>query len=288
LQPRLRVAVVVPCFDDGATLPATIDSLRAQEPHELVVVDDGSSDANTIAELERLEADGIPVVRQSNAGPAAARMSGVRATSAPYVFALDADDMAAPGALTALADALDADAGAVAAWGDTEMFGNANVHIPKAPSIDPWQITYVNPLPTSALIRRDALVSVGGWQLEAGYEDWDLWMAFAERGWCGVHVRRTVVRHRVHAGRRWSRDFGHHAAIEDELRRRHGALFAQRRPNWLRSRAPWRSRLLLPIVFSLPLVPRSIRFRVAVLIGHPVVVSRLWLQSRRTRAADGV
>jgi len=173
----------------------------------------------------------------------------------------------------------------VMAWGDTQMFGDANVHLPKARALDPWEITYVNSIPMAAMVRRDALLSVGGWQLELGYEDWDLWMAFAERGLRGVHVIRTVARHRVHTSRRWSRDFARHTQIEDELRRRHERLFAERRRNWLRSRAPWRSRLLLPIVFALPFVPRVVRFRLAVVIANPLVVPRLWLQARRARAA---
>ena len=44
----IRVAVVVPCFNDGATLPETIRSVQAQEPAELVVVDDGSNDPATL------------------------------------------------------------------------------------------------------------------------------------------------------------------------------------------------------------------------------------------------
>ena len=50
-------------------------------------------------------------------------MTGVEATSAPYVFPLDADDAVVPGALAALADALDAVPGAALAWGDIEVWG---------------------------------------------------------------------------------------------------------------------------------------------------------------------
>lgn len=278
---QARIAAVVPCFNDGRTLPDTLESLRAQEPLELVVVDDGSDDRYTIEVLDGLRGSGTNVVRQHNSGPAAARMTGVRSTSAPYVFPLDADDLVAPGALTALADALDRDPDAVIAWGDTEMFGDANVYVRKARALDPWQITYVNPIPTATMIRRDALLAVGGWQLDLGYEDWDLWQAFAERGWRGVHVERAVARHRVHGARRWSRDFGRHEAIEAELRSRHSSLFAARRRNWRRSRAPWRARLLYPLLFTLPLVPPAVRFRLAVLVGNPIATPRLWLGGRR-------
>jgi glycosyltransferase involved in cell wall biosynthesis len=281
---RPRIAAIVPCFNDGATLPATLDSLRNQEPIELVVVDDGSDDPDTVRSLAELEAGGTAVVRQPNSGPAAARTAGVHATNAEYVFALDADDLVAPGALTDLADALDRDNEAVLAWGDTQMFGQASVRLPKARVLDPWHITYVNAIPTASLIRRRALESVGGWQLETGYEDWDLWMAFAERGWRGVHVPRTVAQHRLHGARRWSRDFARHTQIEEELRRRHQRLFAERRRNWVRSGAPWRERLLLPLIFRLPL-SRAMRFRLGVLVGNPVAVPRMWYQGRRARAA---
>ena len=63
-----RVAVVVPCYDDGETLGEALDSLRDQEPHELVVVDDGSSDPATLAVLNALERDGVRVsVRRTRA-----------------------------------------------------------------------------------------------------------------------------------------------------------------------------------------------------------------------------
>src|SRR5207245_2829567 len=87
----------------------------------------------------------------------------------------------------------------------------------------------------------------GGWQLGTAYEDWDLWMAFAERGWIGVRVRHIAEIHREHAGRRWAGVLvpAHNDAI---LRQRHSSLFEHRRSNWRRSRAPWRSKLMLPVI----------------------------------------
>src|SRR5437870_782968 len=102
-----RVAVVVPCFNDGETLPETLASLRGEELHELVVVDDGSDDPETLETLARLANEGTRIVRRANGGLSAARMAGVNATEARYVLPLDADDLVVPGALAELADALD-------------------------------------------------------------------------------------------------------------------------------------------------------------------------------------
>ena len=99
-------AVVIPCWNDGETVGDTVASARDQAD-ELLVVDDGSTDPATLAVLERLRADGVGVLRVENGGPSAARMAGLAGTTAPYVFPLDADDELVPGALAALAHALD-------------------------------------------------------------------------------------------------------------------------------------------------------------------------------------
>src|SRR4051812_7174454 len=94
-----RVAVVIPCHDDGPLAVEAVDSvLREVEEVELVVVDDGSTAPETQEALDGLRARGVRVLRQDNAGLGAARMAGVGATTAPYVFPLDSDDLLEPGA----------------------------------------------------------------------------------------------------------------------------------------------------------------------------------------------
>jgi glycosyltransferase involved in cell wall biosynthesis len=268
-----RLAVVIPCFNDAATLEDAIASTAGQEPHELVVVDDGSTDAATIALLDRLRAEGVRVLRQENAGPAAARMAGVAATSAPYVFPLDADDRLAPGGLGALADALDADPDAAAAWGDELLFGRVSGKARLGRRLDPWLVTYVNEQPIASLYRRSALLEAGGWQVRSGYEDWDLWMAFAERGSRGVHVARVTHHYRVSDSGRFASNMRAHDAIVAELRGRHPDLYAGRRRNWRRSSAPLHLRLVLPLIGLLP-VAEAQRSRLTQFVSHPVRLLR--------------
>lgn len=270
--------MVVPCYDDGVTLPKTLASLRGQEPHELAIVDDGSTDAGTLELLERLRAEGVLVLRQANKGPAAARMAGVAATHAPYVYPLDADDLVAPGGLTALGDALDRNPGAAAAWGLERTFGLAALEISHPEGLDPWLVTYLNESPIAALIRRERLLEAGGWQVRSGYEDWDLWMSMAERGFTCVRVPDLVFLHRLHGARRYAENRSRHAAIYEELRWRHPLLFQSRRRNWRRSSAPLRLRLLLPLIAAVPLSDYQ-RYRLGSFVSHP---SRL-VQARLAR-----
>jgi glycosyltransferase involved in cell wall biosynthesis len=160
-QKRARgsVAVVIPCFNDGATLVDAVASAQSQDvPAEIIVVDDGSTDHATIALTELLEADGIRVIRQANEGPAPARMAGVRATEADYVFPLDADDLIAPRGLERLTAVLDRNPDVAAAWGSIQSFGHLE-HVHRSrPTLDPWQVSYQNHLPICSLYRREAVL----------------------------------------------------------------------------------------------------------------------------------
>lgn len=279
MSSQTRITVVVACFDDGDTLLDALADLDGQEPCEVVVVDDGSQDPDTLAVLDGLRARGVHVVRQQNQGLPAARMAGVAATASRYVYPLDADDGIVPGALARLADALDADPDLTLAWGDQQLFGELDLVSPRAARLDPWAITHVNGLPVGTMVRRDALLAAGGWQVRGGYEDWDLWMALAARGARGRHVGGAVQRYRLHGTRMLLATRARHAEQFALLRDRHPGLFAARGHAWRRSRSPWRLRLLLPLVARVPVLAPARRQRLALLVSWP----RHGLRVRRAR-----
>ena len=136
-----------------------------------------------------------------------ARATALEVSSAPYVFPLDSDDVAAPGVLGRMADLLDADREAVVCFGDYEEFGDAQMVRAVPEQIDPFRIAYANELAVSSMFRRSLLDELGGWGAdgfsERSHEDWNLWMAIAERGYRGVHLGpgEVVYRRRMHAGR---------------------------------------------------------------------------------------
>jgi 4,4'-diaponeurosporenoate glycosyltransferase len=104
---RPRVAVVVPARDEEASIGALLESLAAQTvpPAEVVVVDDGSTDA-TVAVAEAHGARVVPAgeLPEGWAGKPWACHVGVSSTAAPVLVVLDADVTLAPEALAALVD----------------------------------------------------------------------------------------------------------------------------------------------------------------------------------------
>jgi glycosyltransferase involved in cell wall biosynthesis len=254
--PQPRVAILVACHDDGATLRETIDSLRGEERTELVVVDDGSTDPRTLELLSELERDGVRVLHQENAGPSAAWMTGFHATTAPYVLPFSSDDVLLSGSTAMLADALDANPDAAVAWGDMETFGLANAYRPSVPVLCPWHVTFTNCIPAYSLFRRSAIVGSGGWQTIRASEDWDLWMRMAGLGERGVYVPRPVYRYRRGSGGRFRRRGKRYEPFYDELRARNAGLFESRSANRRCSSAPRVLKTLLPIVDRLPRIPR--------------------------------
>jgi glycosyltransferase involved in cell wall biosynthesis len=89
------VSAIMPVYNGEAFLEAALESLLAQEyePFEVVVCDDGSTDGT--AEILAAHPS-VRVVRQENAGAAAARNTAVAASNGEYVAFFDADDLWPP------------------------------------------------------------------------------------------------------------------------------------------------------------------------------------------------
>ncbi len=93
---RVNVSVVIPTYNCAPRLLRALQSVAAQtrSPAEIIIVDDGSTDdtAERVAGWKATAAATVRYVRQSNAGPAAARNHGMRLAGGDAIAFLDADD----------------------------------------------------------------------------------------------------------------------------------------------------------------------------------------------------
>lgn len=192
-----RVSVVIPCFNSGATVRQTVESVQAQTwgDTEIVVVDDGSTDIATIAVLDSLS--GVRLVRQENAGLPAARNAGFAAATGEYVLALDADDWLEPDTIAAMVQALEESQDASFAYSHLWLEGEAKGVLAK--SYNYFEQLFLNQMPYSILMRRSLWQEIGGYDetMRRGYEDWEFNIRLGAGGHYGVVVPRPLFHYRV-------------------------------------------------------------------------------------------
>ena len=222
------VTVVIPCFEHGEFLAEAVDSALGQEggPPRVVVVDDGSRDGSTPRALEQLPS-GVELLRQDNAGVAAARNAGAATAATPYLLMLDADDRLRPGALRTLRAPLEADPALGFTYGDSEFFGAWSGRL-AFPEYDPYRLLHRSTITATSLMRRELFEAVGGFDPALpGYEDWDFYLGALERGRRGRRVPEVVLDYRRHESSRLSGDRGDYRRRYRAIRAKHAALYAQ-------------------------------------------------------------
>lgn len=92
----MRISCIIPTYNRAILLPLTLRSLLAQTlpAAEILVVDDGSTDGT--AEVAESFGGSVRVIRQANAGPAAARNRGFKESVGEFIHFFDSDDLALP------------------------------------------------------------------------------------------------------------------------------------------------------------------------------------------------
>jgi glycosyltransferase involved in cell wall biosynthesis len=185
----MSATIVIAAFNAEESLDTAIRSALAQDysPVEVVVVDDGSTDAT--GEIAKSFAD-VQYRRQENAGPSAARNVGIGAATGEFVGFLDADDEAPPTKLSAQVGYLleHPDVGCV--LGRHELVGEP----------PEWFDREGVPL-VSLVARRSTLLEAGGFDASLRIaEDRDLLVRLRERGVRIEFLPDVVLIRRFHGG----------------------------------------------------------------------------------------
>jgi glycosyltransferase involved in cell wall biosynthesis len=196
---RPLVSIVIPCFNYARFLGEAIESALRQthQPVEIIVVDDGSTD-DTQAVARRYP---VTLLSQTNGGVCQASNTGFADAHGEFALRLDADDRLASTYVRETLDALRREPCAHFAYTEASYFGTRSGKYPTEP-FDPETLSERNYVHASALMRLESFVRVGGYKhnmTAARYEDWDLWLTFAERGMRGVLVPKPLLHYRQHA-----------------------------------------------------------------------------------------
>jgi glycosyltransferase involved in cell wall biosynthesis len=142
LIPAAEFTVIIPTFNRAPLLERAISSVLAQTvaPAEILVIDDGSTDDT--ASLCAKYGETITYVRQPNGGVAAARNTGIRRASSPWIAFLDSDDYWT-------AHHLERIAGAIRATGGMARFYFSDMALPSQGAGDTtlWKYVGFAPVP---------------------------------------------------------------------------------------------------------------------------------------------
>lgn len=199
----MRSSIVIPTFNGAARIAGCLDALVEQttgQDVEIIVVDDGSTD-NT-AEIVACYS-GVRLVRQSNAGPAAARNRGAIESHGAIVLFTDDDCVPAPGWVATMAGA----------FKDTNVVGVKGVYRTRQRRLVARfvqmeyehkyrlmshfsQIDFIDTY--SAGFRRDRFLEMNGYDTSfpvACAEDVELSYRMSRRGWTMTFVPGAVVYH---------------------------------------------------------------------------------------------
>lgn len=197
-----RVTIVMPAWNAQATIGAAVSSALDQTVDvELVVVDDGSTDAT--AAIAEAHGPRVHVVRQENAGVAAARNRGIAEAATPLIAFCDADDVLFPTHVEAL----------LAAHGGGRALATANAYWLFPSGIDPGKTRHDGPIPevprqrrgileqnfvsTMALFPRSLPDEIGPFADDLRHaEDWEFWMRAVFAGVPVHHQPRPLALYR--------------------------------------------------------------------------------------------
>jgi glycosyltransferase involved in cell wall biosynthesis len=251
------LSVLIPVYNSAQTLQETLDSVKTSYNHEIIIIDDCSDDnGKTHALLERLAEKHTVLYQEKNQGPGAALTRGAQVAKGKYLMQLDSDDILTEGALDKLIGYLEDNPGVDVVWGDLITFGDVESKKAMAPALDPWYVTYLNNMPCCAMMRRTAFDKAGGWRIQTkgGYHDWGMWIALSLVGSKGVKLPFVMLKYRVSSSSLFlSTKKKYLSRRQTTLAAFKGELGPHRRKHYLRSQAPWRLKLLLPIYLRLPI-----------------------------------
>ena len=184
----MHISVIIPSFNRSHTLGRALDSVMAQSfpAAEVIVVDDGSSDATRelVLRYPRVDYLGLEV----NRGVSFARNTGIRNSTGEWVALLDSDD-----AWTA--DKLEKQASAIHAFPEYRVFHSDEIWIRNGRRVnamrkhakpDGWVYEHSLPLccvsPSSVLLHRSLFRQCGDFDENLpACEDYDLWLRLFSR-----------------------------------------------------------------------------------------------------------
>ncbi|HEY9671049.1 MAG TPA: glycosyltransferase family A protein [Waterburya sp.] len=187
---QTMVSVIVPCYNQGQYLDEAVKSVLAQtyQDFEIIVVNDGSTDEETLELFSRYNQPKTRIIHTMNQGVSLARNTGIAEAKGKYILPLDADDKIGHTYLEKAVALLEKDETLGIVYCEAEFFGERQGKF-DLPYYSFPEILLNNLIPNSAFFRKSDWEQIQGYNpnMLYGWEDYNLWLSILEQG-------RTVFR----------------------------------------------------------------------------------------------
>jgi glycosyltransferase involved in cell wall biosynthesis len=189
------VSVVIPIFNYGLQFEKTLQSVFSSnyENIEIIIVNDGSTDEYVLKKLESLkQIPNITVIDVENGGPSKARNIGIKSSKGDFILPLDADDQIDSTYIQSCVSVLKNNKNVSPVYCDTNHIGEI-----RGPEKRPeWSMNRLLQGPfivNCSMFHRKAFDEVGGYDEELkGWEDYDLWIRMAKKGYEGKRIPKFL------------------------------------------------------------------------------------------------
>ncbi|UNK18017.1 glycosyltransferase [Paenibacillus sp. N3/727] len=195
-----KVSIIMPCYNDGEYIEEAVASVFAQtyKNIELVIVDDGSDNEQTLSVLSRLSGPDIKLLKTNRARPAGARNTGITQATGKYILPLDADDIIEPDYVEKAVQVLEKNGHIGVVYCYADLFGENNGKW-ELPNYSLDKMLLDNIVFVTALFHKEDWEKVGGFNtdMEHGMEDYDFWLSILEIGKEIYQIPEVLFHYRI-------------------------------------------------------------------------------------------
>ncbi|MFC1733290.1 glycosyltransferase [candidate division KSB1 bacterium] len=186
------ISLVIPCYNHGRYIKDTIKSVLMLHRglYEVIIVDDGSDDPETIKILNNIIDPDIQLIRQKNMGLAEARNAGIKKARSKYILTLDSDNTIDPAYVYQAIDILDRNKEVGVVYANHRFFGSSNGY-KEVENFSLQRLLIGNYIDACAIFRKKVWENNQGFDPDMpvqGYEDWNFWIGASNNGWMFHHL----------------------------------------------------------------------------------------------------
>ena len=194
------VSVIMPCYNDGKYIKEAIESVKNQtySDWELIVIDDGSDDEETVKIIESIEDDRITVLHTEHLRPAGARNYGIKNAKGKYILPVDSDDKIDPTYMEKAVKIIESDEKLGVVYCEADLFGEKSGKW-DLPAYSFEKMLLDNVVFVTALFYREDWKKLGGFNtnMAAGMEDYDFWLGILGLGRDIYQIPEILFHYRI-------------------------------------------------------------------------------------------